>query len=490
MRLLEAAGQVPLDYLRQYLPTETPHFRVTDIPIKQWVDEGVKVLVADVEGTFGETGSEELHPEYVQWLYDAREEGITGIALSTNFDPDLKTEKDVAKLASWGTQTEADLVLSAFEGRRRKPGPYHIMQAKNHFGVNPNQIGVLGDKASADVRAGRLGGAEHIAWTRPIPGGQAAGDLYVRGPVEAGLRVRAHLALNPVIQEAAGLDPKEAELLAQQSLGTIGQVLENSLPEGIERVVGVPGGMEDIELTDDDLAMLQQPVYREALDRIQNITKALQDLPPEQIKESVKEFMRKYGGQIADGLSWERLGAAAAILAIQLFEDKMDPQTKQRLEKGIYIVSEVGDIADGPLARYSDRGPTARGASIDQDFDKALSGVADLFVLMSKGNVHWANAITVILRDASTTIIRKPFKDRGYDTSSEKWGKRAMLAKVGAQTFGLLWGNKFPKTNMALQTTATGLKVASSLHAPMVWIERKEVKEHIENNSRRLDLAA
>lgn len=471
-----------------YMPTEPPMWNVTDIDFEKWAAEGVTTLLSDVEACLGETGSEELIPEHVEALERAKRAGIPNLALQTNLRVQSQEERNL--LVAWQDQTGADIVLTPLEAKERKPGPYMSYKAMQFFGLDPQadgaQVGVIGDKASADMRAGYFIGAEHRAWTRPF-GDQHIGDRLIRGPFEANLRLMAHLALNPKISEATVVINDQPVKLADVI------ELRPGLADGADRIVGY--GIEDITLSDELLATIKRPAFWVALEKIQEITSVYTENPAEKLKE----FMYEHGRTTADLLTNSRVVIAAGIIAVSRLD--LDMQTKQQINKALIATAYMTDALDGKFARGHKDGATAEGGAKDQDYDKILSNVVDLFVMLPEGSIDRLSAYSSLGRDVLITQLRKPFRTRGIDTKSINSGKISTGIKAGAQIFGLTLGKRYPEANRKIQHAAAFAKVASMAHAPYVWIERHERKLHdqriglelikvIERNASMLDLEA
>lgn len=448
-----------------YMPTEPPMWNITDIDFQKWADEGVTTLLVDVEATLGETGSEDLIPEHVEALENARRVGIPNLALQTNLA--VRTNDERRLLAAWEDQTAADLVLTPLHPKERKPGPYMGYKAMQYFGLDPladgDQVGVIGDKASADMRAGSFIGAEHRAWTRPF-GDRHIGDRLVRGPFEANLRLYAHLALNPRInKETIEIDGKEVHLADVIEL-------HPGMADGADKIVGY--GVEDIVLSDELLATINRPAFWVAVEKIQEVTSNYTENPAEKLKD----FMHEHGRTTADILTNSRVVIAAGIIAVS--RSDLDQQTKQLINKGLIALAYATDAFDGKAARAHKDGATDEGGAKDQEYDKILSNVVDLFVMLPEGSIDRLSAYSSLGRDVLITQLRKPFRKRGIDTKSINSGKASTTIKAGAQIFGLLLGKRYPDANRKIQHAAAAAKVASMLHAPYVWIERHERKLH------------
>jgi len=452
--------------VQSYMPTEAPVWAVTDVDFARWVAEGVKYVLLDVEACLGETGSEILVPEYIGAVEEAREAGIQGVGLWTN--KTIDGQDDYRLVSAWGEQVAADIVLSPLSGSERKPSPVNAHKAMRFFDATPDQMGVVDDKASAGVRGGYFAGFEHRAWTRPFGKNRHPGDRLFRDPLEAAVRVQAHLMHTPKLGEQSK-SVAFAEALALFE--------ETGNPEYMDNILGF--GMPNIELDQETLDKIKTPAYRKALNELKGIKDHYSEAPAEQLKA----FFHEHGRRTADILTNSRLMMAAALVATNTGD--LDATTKDKINAAVVVLAPITDFWDGKAARGHKHGATTKGAADDQNIDKMLSAATDLFVLLPKGSITTLDLLVSNGRDFGMTALRKPFKDRGIDTKSITSGKVAMAAKNGAQIFGTTLAHRYPKTNEVLQHTATGLKVASMLHGPQVWIAQHERQQHLDHNLKR-----
>lgn len=457
-----ATMERPGRYTDQYMPTEAPVYRITDIDLSRWANEGVKLLMVDVEACLGETGSEQLEVEHVKHIQEAHEV-IPHIALWSN--KKIRTEDDRDLVAGWGDQVGADAIFTPIDSSQRKPSPVNAYKAMQMFGVKPSETGVIDDKASAGVRGGSFAGMEHRAWTRAFGDDRHIGDRIVRDPFEAILRVRAHLLLTPTFREQLAVDPEE---IADMPLSKMIDLFDG--PDGQDKIVGY--GIEDIALDESILQTLKQPAYRQALKTVKDIA----DYYGEQPVEQLKNFLHEHGRTTADGLVLFRLLAAFGVAAVSRSNMKAD--VKQKLTLGLVAGAYASDAVDGFAARRHKDGATKKGGALDQNVDKFLSIVVDIFPLISQQLMSNPDFVVTAAREFGVTAVRRPFKQRGIDTSSVLSGKISTGAKAAIQGFSLVAGKRYPIANRLLQHTATGLKVASMVHAPFVWIEKHEMKQH------------
>ncbi len=461
-------------YWDVYLPTEPPHYRITDIDILQWVEEGVNTLLLDAEATLCETGVAEIVPEHVAWIQEAREAGIENVALLSNFR--VNDEIDRALLAGWGDQVGADRIFFPSDSKRRKPSPYMVFQAENYFQVDPNQMGIVDDKASAGIRSGRFSGVKHLGWTRPFGENRHIGDKLIRDPFESIMRIRAHMLLTPSVRDQLG--PVLGEALGVDSLATVTELFhEESMPDGKDKIVGL--GVEDIPLSPEQLAQLKEPVYTRTL----NLVKGAIDYYSEQPAEKLKAYLHEHGRTTADWLTYSRLAIAAGLIALN--KSELDTETIRKISAGLKVLNILTDVTDGPAARAHKDGATEKGGFIDQNIDHIESAITDIFTLVPLESISILEALIPVARDVGMLALRRPFSHRGIDTKSIVSGKVATGLLGGSQLFDLATGSRFPNTSKGLRHAALIAKIGSLAQAPFSWIENHEFELHEKIQSER-----
>ncbi len=473
--------------LEPYTPTDVPAYRATDVNLAGAIDDGMRGLVIDWEGMAGETGNPQGDPEicnYIQRHLGAR--GIQFLAIGTNLTVDRNTPASALAsqqlLEGWRLQVGADVVLSPLPDREHgfmefKPGPAMFLKgpelAMRHAGVELelSEFGVIDDKLSAGVAAGYFAGYGYRFKTRSWGDNRAPLDRYIRGPFEEMLTVRAHLLHNPVI-------PKELrKILAEQTGETDIEITQEDVEAFANQIVGY--GIEDVDLTEDAIALLRTPKAREMLNELQEFYAKNTDVPKEKLIEHLKENGRTY----AELATWTRLLDAAVIYAVH--RSDLSPEVKLIIQSAVYVEGQIKDVVDGPFARADKNGATEKGGIEDQTIDKILSAVADRFMLLPRELITNADFWTSVTRDIATTLIRIPFRRRGIDTSSVYTGKRAMLALAGSQIFSSIFGETYPRAARRIRTAANIAKVGSAIHAPIVWVQKDEFRKHEINNQLR-----
>lgn len=455
-----------------YMPTELPVYRMNDVDAEAWAQDGVRGLLLDVEGTLGETGAAELVPEHVQWVHKAREAGIDFVGLWTN--KTVGSVEDRQLLRGWQEQVGADLVLTPHHPSHAKPSSYGAHQAMKYFGLKPQEMGMIGDKATADMRAAALAGIEHRAWTRPFGGHRHIGDKLVRDPVEIALRMQAHLQFTP----KGDSEPlASGNLMLVSSQTDIEELPKFGVPDGLDNIVGF--GLSDIELPEHLLADMQSPVYRKALENLQTLFVVHTDVPAQKIRD----FLFEHGRTTADALTYSRIAITAGIALVQF--SNLSPEAKRKLHVALLTTAYATDGLDGIAGRGHKDGATAKGGDDDQRIDKALTATADLLAMVPAGLLSRKEAAARLLRDGLLTLVREPFKEREMDTKSIRAGKNALMLVAAAQLVGLALGPRNPHANWVLQKSATALKLVSAVKSADSWLEQQELKNHLDIQARR-----
>lgn len=159
------------------------HQSVLDIDIQKWREQGITCLLLDIDSTITPWLETTVEKEIAKKLAEAREQGITHIALVTN-----ASKKNVKRVADIAKQVGADAYFLPERFRERKPRPSLINQAIESFGLTPVQIAMVGDKYGTDVLAAKRAGIARVAWVDRLGDADQAYDRYIRRPVEKIIR--------------------------------------------------------------------------------------------------------------------------------------------------------------------------------------------------------------------------------------------------------------------------------------------------------------
>jgi hypothetical protein len=360
-----------------------------------------------------------------------------------------------------------------------KPGPVLDYAVMEHFKVGPQAMGATGDKATADVQAARSAGIGHIAWTRPFGANRHVGDRVIRDPAENLLRVIAHYRYTPQLRDRAQLlSLKDGELLRPDFLDLEAVTMGDPEFAGQDKIAGF--GLPEIDLDDELLAQLRQPLFRQGLQEVADIKNRYDESAAAEV---IRQFLYEHGRTVANVLTFSRLGIAAGMVAVNM--SQLDPEAKKKINITLEALQLATDLFDGPASRAHKDGATVKGGQDDQNIDKVIELVTDLFVLLPNGAISPLLVLASGGRNASMTAIRQPFRDRGMDTKSVFSGKVAAAYKGGAQIFGTLLGDRYPALNRKVQIGAVALKLGSAVHGPLVWTRNYEYHQHLLINARR-----
>jgi HAD superfamily phosphatase (TIGR01668 family) len=153
---------------------------IADIDFEAWHKEaGVICVVTDMEGTLVEYGESTVYPEAIAALNKARDAGYISMLGIFTHNKNEDTLKSVVQ------QIEADACYIPASKKTRKPNPSMLYRAMSDFGVAPQQTGVIGDKLTADIKAGMRAGVARIAWVDRYGRSDHIGDRLFRRPYEA-----------------------------------------------------------------------------------------------------------------------------------------------------------------------------------------------------------------------------------------------------------------------------------------------------------------
>ncbi len=119
-------------------------FCITELPINILINNGIKALIVDVDGTVIQQNEISIHHSVVQWINNAREHFQVHL-LSNN--PSRNRIRIIAK----------KLNLS-YTYRASKPRVYSLIKVLNDFKIDSSKAAIIGDRIFTDVLAGnRLG---------------------------------------------------------------------------------------------------------------------------------------------------------------------------------------------------------------------------------------------------------------------------------------------------------------------------------------------
>ncbi len=116
--------------------------RVYEIPSRFFLEQGVRVLLLDVDNTLTTHDNPTPHREVLAWLDAQREAGLRLFLLSNN------TPERVAPFAQ--------KIGLEFIARAKKPLPFPLWRTLKGMGIPPRQAAIIGDQIFTDVLCGRL----------------------------------------------------------------------------------------------------------------------------------------------------------------------------------------------------------------------------------------------------------------------------------------------------------------------------------------------
>lgn len=152
---------------------------VGEVDFGAWREAGVQCLLLDVEGTLAPYGSPEVDADVRASIQDARRVGMRVIGLVSN-------KTDLGFLGEVADQVGADGIFTPRTRAERKPRPDMLVRAMYELGeFRPCQTGMIGDKYTADVKAGLNAEVAKIAWTKRLGSTDHWGDRFFRRPYEA-----------------------------------------------------------------------------------------------------------------------------------------------------------------------------------------------------------------------------------------------------------------------------------------------------------------
>ncbi|MGH7157631.1 MAG: YqeG family HAD IIIA-type phosphatase [Candidatus Saccharimonadales bacterium] len=154
---------------------------VLDIDFAAWHKQGITCVLFDVDSTLTPWLDTNVQPEIIAKLRHARQAGITHLGLATN-------SKHGERIERISKQIDANGYFMPQRLRERKPRPSLIHQAMERFSLLPEQIAMVGDKYSADIKAAKRAGIARAAWVDRLGNADHPYDRYLRRPVEKLIR--------------------------------------------------------------------------------------------------------------------------------------------------------------------------------------------------------------------------------------------------------------------------------------------------------------
>ncbi len=121
---------------------------VYDINLDELKNQGIKVIMFDLDSTIMISKSGCYRPETEEWLNEVKDK-FTVAVISNN-----KSEEYIGKV-----QALSDFTVI---GHASKPNPKKMKQYLNSLGIKPNEAVMVGDRPLTDIVAGKLLGCKTI----------------------------------------------------------------------------------------------------------------------------------------------------------------------------------------------------------------------------------------------------------------------------------------------------------------------------------------
>lgn len=133
--------------VEQYMPDFALE-KVYDLTVESLNREGIKAVFVDLDNTLIAWNNPDGTPEMRQWLQELSAAGIRVVVVSNNNHERVKKAVD-----KFGID---------FESRAMKPFTLGIDRALKRFGVQKNEVVMVGDQLMTDIRAAKRAGIRSI----------------------------------------------------------------------------------------------------------------------------------------------------------------------------------------------------------------------------------------------------------------------------------------------------------------------------------------
>lgn len=132
-----------------------------EVDYRQWAERGVKAVLFDKDGTLTHANQLDLIDDVIERLRGQElNQLFTHIGISSN-NHDPKAVKDLADLLQKGLDIG---VVALSRGQyKKKPHPEMGLVAAAKLGIEPSELGIVGDRRYTDVGFGINVGARAIA---------------------------------------------------------------------------------------------------------------------------------------------------------------------------------------------------------------------------------------------------------------------------------------------------------------------------------------
>jgi HAD superfamily hydrolase (TIGR01662 family) len=144
-----------------------------EIPFNKWLQKGILIPVFDKDNTITVSNDNEFIKEVIEGLIANNLSDIyPRIALVSNNKNIDHIHKIAKKLENTLGVSEVFCVCQA-KGYKRKPNPEMGLVVAEHFGVKPEELGIIGDRRLVDVSFGGKLKAGAIALCKKVSPGDA-----------------------------------------------------------------------------------------------------------------------------------------------------------------------------------------------------------------------------------------------------------------------------------------------------------------------------
>jgi len=137
----------------QYFAPDIICRSITDIPLDELKERGIRGLLFDLDNTITEWQKDEVTERNKQWLHDLREQGFSICIVSNNHAPRVKRVAE---------QLGLPCLHSAAKPRRKS-----YWQAAALLKLAPQQLAMVGDQLLTDVLGGNIYGVKTVL-AKPI----------------------------------------------------------------------------------------------------------------------------------------------------------------------------------------------------------------------------------------------------------------------------------------------------------------------------------
>jgi predicted HAD superfamily phosphohydrolase YqeG len=413
--------------------------------------------------------------EMVEWFSTLRLRGVERIIITTN--KAAKDEVDIVQLQAWAEQIGADALFSPMDSSQRKPSPYMLLSAMQHFDIQPDSMFSVGDKLHGDVLASNLARVHSTYLTKLHGTSDHPGDRFFKRPfIEKPMyvAVRNHKPEIRFTPKPVESDMEVADYVRQNPKGLCID------PYIVDKASLIGYATPPIVLSPEYRAKIPPPQFEKFTTALQAASRSVKSSSPVQ---AYAEYLREHGEDHAEWLTEKRKTILAPTIGALIISSgaaeymKLHNVAKVLRTSALiaYATSHVTDGLDGLAIRMSGADLTSKrrieGADEDRRADQEVSDNTGYGLVISarKDPLNQAvQSIRVRLRRAQT----KKWTEKGYDTKSDRVSKLANEFQGVADTLSLK--NGLSRKTIVTQSIATALKYASMINSERrIWPYRK-----------------